>query len=569
MRASSSSLRPVISSPAIVISPSSATSSPATRFSSVDLPQPDGPMIATNSPARDVEVDAAQRAHRRELGLERLADARAPCTRHPSSDSLPVVSVSRYATHRRLPSLHHAARRAARASGGVGERRERSARSARSCPAGRARSCSRCARFTVSPTSVYSSRSSEPSSAAATSPVDRPMPSPNAGSPSARHCSLTACLALVHRARRLQRAVGVVVLRERRAEHGHHRVADVLHHGAALGEDRVVHLGAVRVELPGEHGRVGALGDARVAAHVGHQHGDVEPLGLADRRGRRGAASRRGRPGAAGSASRPAPRGRRSPSAAGAAGAARPRARRSLPSRASGTALRSRRSRLRAWCSARAAIAFTGRPSAIHCSSWSSRSSSSPSARAGATSASTIAGSSMLPPVATSRTARHELVAVADAVLQQVRVPGGAVGQQRDRVLGLVVLREHDDAGAGVALAHELGRLDALVLEARRHADVGDDDLRRGSRRRRATRPSKSSATPTTSRSGCAASRARTPSRTISESSARNTVIRGVVTERLDPEFVRPTREGAPTTGWCWHPSREAGARPVDLASNP
>src|SRR6185312_790582 len=51
IRARSSSLRPVTSSPATSISPSSAVSSPATRFSSVDLPQPDGPIRAAKSPA--------------------------------------------------------------------------------------------------------------------------------------------------------------------------------------------------------------------------------------------------------------------------------------------------------------------------------------------------------------------------------------------------------------------------------------------------------------------------------------------------------------------------------------
>ena len=86
----------------------------------------------------------------------------------------------------------------------------------------------------------------------------------------------------------------------------------------------------------------------------------------------------------------------------------------------------------------------------------------------------------MLPPVATSRTARHEPVAVADAVLQEICVTGRALGEQRDRVLRLVVLREDDDAGARMPLAHELGRLDPLVLEVRRHADVGHDDLRLG-----------------------------------------------------------------------------------------
>ncbi len=72
-----------------------------------------------------------------------------------------------------------------------------------------------------------------------------------------------------------------------------------------------------------------------------------------------------------------------------------------------------------------------------------------------------------------------ELVAVADAVLQQVGVAGRAVGQQRDRVLGFVVLRQHDDADPGVLQADEPGRLDALVLEARRHPDVGDEHVGR------------------------------------------------------------------------------------------
>ena len=53
-RARSSSPRPVTSSPATMIVPSSASSSPATRLSSVDLPQPDGPIRATNSPVATV-----------------------------------------------------------------------------------------------------------------------------------------------------------------------------------------------------------------------------------------------------------------------------------------------------------------------------------------------------------------------------------------------------------------------------------------------------------------------------------------------------------------------------------
>ena len=49
-RASSSSLLPMSDSPASDDSPSVGVSSPATRLSSVDFPQPDGPITATNSP---------------------------------------------------------------------------------------------------------------------------------------------------------------------------------------------------------------------------------------------------------------------------------------------------------------------------------------------------------------------------------------------------------------------------------------------------------------------------------------------------------------------------------------
>ena len=50
MIASSLSVLPTSDSPATDTSPSSGTSSPATMLSSVDLPQPEGPMTATNSP---------------------------------------------------------------------------------------------------------------------------------------------------------------------------------------------------------------------------------------------------------------------------------------------------------------------------------------------------------------------------------------------------------------------------------------------------------------------------------------------------------------------------------------
>ena len=68
----------------------------------------------------------------------------------------------------------------------------------------------------------------------------------------------------------------------------------------------------------------------------------------------------------------------------------------------------------------------------------------------------------------------HEVLEVADAVLQQVAEPGRAVGEQRERVALVGVLREHDDARVGVRGADRAGGLDALHVVARRHPDVGE-----------------------------------------------------------------------------------------------
>ena len=70
-----------------------------------------------------------------------------------------------------------------------------------------------------------------------------------------------------------------------------------------------------------------------------------------------------------------------------------------------------------------------------------------------------------------------ELVALGDAVLEQVGVAGGALRQQRHGVVGVVVLAEDDDAGARMDLADLLDGVDALTLEVRRHPDVGHDDV--------------------------------------------------------------------------------------------
>ena len=50
-------------------------------------------------------------------------------------------------------------------------------------------------------------------------------------------------------------------------------------------------------------------------------------------------------------------------------------------------------------------------------------------------------------------------------------------GQQRDRVLGIVVLGKDDNPGAGVALTDFLRGVDPLGLEVRRHPDVGHEHV--------------------------------------------------------------------------------------------
>ena len=89
-----------------------------------------------------------------------------------------------------------------------------------------------------------------------------------------------------------------------------------------------------------------------------------------------------------------------------------------------------------------------------------------------------MAGSSALPPLATARIASTQLVPLGDVVLQEVAVAGRALGEERDGIFRVVVLREDDDACAGMPLAHLLGRIDALAVERGGHPDVRDEDLR-------------------------------------------------------------------------------------------
>ena len=89
MIASSSSVLPTSDSPARRSSPSVGVSRPATRLSSVDLPQPDGPITATNSPG--VIVKSTPRSAR--TGAPSDSNVlRSPCVYHgtgsrPSSDA--------------------------------------------------------------------------------------------------------------------------------------------------------------------------------------------------------------------------------------------------------------------------------------------------------------------------------------------------------------------------------------------------------------------------------------------------------------------------------------------------
>ena len=71
----------------------------------------------------------------------------------------------------------------------------------------------------------------------------------------------------------------------------------------------------------------------------------------------------------------------------------------------------------------------------------------------------------------------HQLVALRDPVLQEVREPPVPAAEQRERVLLVVVRGEHHDAGVGVVVADRVGAVDPLELERRRHLDVGDDHV--------------------------------------------------------------------------------------------
>ena len=70
-----------------------------------------------------------------------------------------------------------------------------------------------------------------------------------------------------------------------------------------------------------------------------------------------------------------------------------------------------------------------------------------------------------------------QLVALSDAILEQVRVAGRPFAEQGDRVFGLVVLGEDHDPGARMLFADDPRGADSLVREIGWHPDIGDHDL--------------------------------------------------------------------------------------------
>ena len=135
------------------------------------------------------------------------------------------------------------------------------------------RRCSRCRRSPCTPGAARSRRCRR-----STSPVLSPTPMRNGGLARAARSRLKRSSRVEHVARGAQRAVGVVGLVERRAEHGHDPVAHVRDERAARVEDRVGHLAEVAVEDVDHVRRRARLGVRREAAQVAEEHRRVALL---------------------------------------------------------------------------------------------------------------------------------------------------------------------------------------------------------------------------------------------------------------------------------------------------
>ena len=72
----------------------------------------------------------------------------------------------------------------------------------------------------------------------------------------------------------------------------------------------------------------------------------------------------------------------------------------------------------------------------------------------------------------------QQLSPVADPILQQIAAVARPPIHEGDRVGGLDVLREHDDAHLRMRFAKAFGDAYALAVARGGHAHVGDDDIR-------------------------------------------------------------------------------------------
>ena len=83
---------------------------------------------------------------------------------------------------------------------------------------------------------------------------------------------------LLHAEAGADRALGVVLVRDWRAEDGHHVVADVLVDSAAVAVDLLAEAAQAAVDEALHRLRVHALGDRRVSGEVGEDDGDLAAL---------------------------------------------------------------------------------------------------------------------------------------------------------------------------------------------------------------------------------------------------------------------------------------------------
>ena len=135
--------------------------------------------------------------------------------------------------------------------------------------------CKREAVLTTSPVTIPSPCSGRAPSATTASPVLIPT---RTCSESAGSASLSSAIASRIAQPCPDSPLGVVLVRHRRAEHRHHRIADELLDRAAVTLDLLAQAGVVGADPRPHVLRVGGVGRSREADEVAEQHGDDLPL---------------------------------------------------------------------------------------------------------------------------------------------------------------------------------------------------------------------------------------------------------------------------------------------------